>query len=189
MTSGDSGRPRGEDAAGWWQTDTNDEVATAPKLWRPISERIGGFDLDPAAGVEPTPIATERYTRADDGLSKPWFGTVWLNPPFSDKTPWYRRLYRHIDDGSVDRAVAIATVDPSADWFHNWFATADALCFLDGRDWYLGHGDSPSFSTMLGVWHPTPALREWLTTMGTVVHPLHDDDQATFDEISDEVTE
>lgn len=62
--------------SGWWQTEENDEVATSPRLWRPLADAMDGFDLDPAAGCEPTPIAEERYTPADDGLASPWFGTV-----------------------------------------------------------------------------------------------------------------
>jgi len=175
------------DASNWWQTnEDNDEVPTSPTLWRPIAEKIGGFDLDPAAGCEPTPIAEDRYTPEDDGLASPWYGTVWLNPPFSDKTPWYRRLVQHIQRGEVERAVAVSTVDPSADWFHQWFSTADVLCFLDGRDWYLGNGSSPSFSTMLGVWNPTPELEKWLSTMGTIARPEHDEQQATLREVTRE---
>jgi len=164
----------------WWQTETNDSVATKPELWRPISDAIGGFDLDPAAGCEPTPIAENRYTESDDGLSSPWFGTVWLNPPFSDKTPWYRRLVGQYNHGNIDRAVALATVDLSAAWFHDWFSTADVLCFLEGRDWYLGEGDSPTFSTQVGVWNPTDELIDHLETRGTVVEPHTDTAQQTL---------
>jgi len=155
----------------WWQTETNDEVATKRSLWEPLSDAIGGFDLDPASGAEPTPIATERYTPADDGLAQPWHGTVWLNPPFSDKTRWYKKLVDEYWNGDVDRAVALATVDPSADWFHEWFSTADVLCFLDGRDWYLA-GDSPTFSTQVGVWNPNEGIIEQLQGMGTLVRPI-----------------
>jgi hypothetical protein len=165
----------------WWQTDTNDEVATKPELWRPIANAIGGFDLDPAAGCEPTPIADNRYTPADDGLAQPWHGTVWLNPPFSDKTPWYRRVVSQYEMGNIDRAVVIATVDPSADWFHDWFSQADVIAYLDGRDWYLGSGDSPTFSTQVGVWNPTAEVVDVLQSLGTCVEPLESGvDQASL---------
>jgi len=157
--------------ASWWQTEKNDEVATAPKLWRPLAAAMGGFDLDPAAGAEPTPIADERYTPADDGLTSPWFGTVWLNPPFSEKTPWFRRLVDQYRNGDVDAAVALSTVDPSANWFHESFASADVIGYPAERNLYLGAGDSPSFSTMIGVWNPTDAVVESLHSLGTVVYP------------------
>jgi len=160
----------------WWQTEENDEVATSPELWRPLSDAIGGFDLDPAAGCEPTPIADNRYTVEDDGLSSPWFGNVWLNPPFSEKTAWYRRLVSQYNSGNVARAVAIGRDGWSAEWFQRWFARADVLCLLSRRQWYTDSG-SPSFSTVVGVWNPTPDLQETLCGMGTVVIPRRDDAQ------------
>jgi hypothetical protein len=157
-----------QNESGWWQTEDNDEVPTSADLWRPLDRHLGGFDLDPAAGCEPAQIGDTRYTREDDGLTSDWFGTVWLNPPFSDKTPWYARLAAKYETGAVDRAAAVASVDPSADWFHGPFATADVVIFLDGRDWYIGHGSSPTFSTMVGLWDPTPEAIEWGQTVGTV---------------------
>ena len=165
----------------WWQTDgENNEVATKRDLWQPIAERVNGFDLDPAAGCEPTPIATDRYTEADDGLTSPWYGTVWLNPPFDDKGTWYKRLVNQYRHGAVNGAVALATADVSTDWFHDWFSTADVITFLDGRDWYIADGDNPTFSTQVGVWNPTKELVEWLHTQGTVVEPQSDGKQATL---------
>jgi len=164
----------------WWQTEENDGVATKRELWQPIAERIGGFDLDPAAGCEPTPIATDRYTEADDGLTSPWYGTVWLNPPFSEKQDWYKRLVNQYRHGVVTGAVALAKADTSTDWFHEWFSTADVITFLDGRDWYISEGDSPTFATMIGVWNPTDDLIEWLHTQGTVVKPQSDGKQTTL---------
>lgn len=167
----------------WWHKEKNDDVATSPELWRPISRCVGGFDLDPAAGAESTPIAAERYTPDDDGLSTPWSGTVWLNPPFSEKTPWYRRLVAQYQSGNIDRAVALAPVTPSSNWFHRWFARADAICFLNGRNWYEGHGDNPSFSTMLGVWEPTQELLDVLSSMGVVSYPEPRDSQQKLCEV------
>jgi hypothetical protein len=161
----------------WWQTEENDAVATKRELWEPIADKIDGFDLDPAAGCEPTPIAEDRYTKEDDGLTSPWYGTVWLNPPFSEKTKWYKRLVDQYRHGDVDRVVALASVDTSTDWFQEWFSTADVLCLLNGRDWYIDNGDSPSFQTQVGVWNPTSELIDHLHTIGTVVEPIPDNSQ------------
>lgn len=49
-----------------------------------ILDALGPFDLDPCAPVVPLwPTAATMYNKNDDGLSKPWFGRVWLNPPYS----------------------------------------------------------------------------------------------------------
>ena len=54
------------------------------------------FDLDPSSPhdmvLDWIPV-TQRYTVFDDGLSKPWHGRVWLNPPYSKWTQqWMRRI-------------------------------------------------------------------------------------------------
>ena len=160
----------------WWQTEENDTVATKRELWEPIAKRIGGFDLDPAAGCEPTQIAEERYTVEDDGMLQPWYGTVWLNPPFTDKEGWYKRLVNQYKNGEVDRAVALAQAGTDANWFQEWFSTADCICFLTGRDYFIQSGRE-NFASMLGVWNPTEELVEWLHTQGSVVEPQSDNKQ------------
>lgn len=156
----------------WWRTKKNDQVATSPELWRPLADAMGGFDVDPAAGCEPQSIAETRYTPADDGLTSPWYGTVWLNPPFSDKTPWYRRLVTQYRGGDVTAAVAVAPCDQSTDWFQAYFSTADLIGFPAERDLFTGPGRT-SFATMIGVWNPTDDARDVLDQIGTVVEPQH----------------
>ena len=163
----------------WWQTEENDSVATKRELWQPIAKRIGGFDLDPAAGCEPTPIAQTRYTKADDGLSQPWFGNVWLNPPFSDKGAWYQKLVREYQHGNVDRAVSLTNAGVDTNWFHEYTATADLLVLLNGRGWYAQRG-TENFASILGVWNPTDKLDEYLDSLGTVVKPRHKKENTTL---------
>lgn len=59
---------------------SSDEYYTPPH----IIEALGHFDLDPATPKNPKwRTADVMFTKEDDGLSKPWFGRVFLNPPYS----------------------------------------------------------------------------------------------------------
>ena len=61
---------------------------------RYITQALGEFDLDPCAATDmPWYHAATNWTEEDDGLSKEWFGRVWLNPPYGRYTAtWMKRL-------------------------------------------------------------------------------------------------
>ena len=50
---------------------------------------LGEIDLDPASTVAANGVikAKQIFTRADDGLSQPWAGRLWMNPPYSETVP------------------------------------------------------------------------------------------------------
>ena len=55
------------------------------------------FDLDvasPPQGPLHTPCHAY-YTQADDGLTQPWHGRVWMNPPYSKPLPWVQKWLHH----------------------------------------------------------------------------------------------
>ena len=57
----------------------HDEWLTPPEILRPL----GAFDLDPCAPImRPWDTAAKHLNVNDDGLSQPWHGRVWCNPPF-----------------------------------------------------------------------------------------------------------
>ena len=62
-----------------------------------IIEALGPFDLDPcAAPGQPWTTAEHQYAPPQDGLQLPWFGRVWLNPPYGQQTGlWLDRLSRY----------------------------------------------------------------------------------------------
>jgi hypothetical protein len=54
------------------------------------------FDLDVAAPPWDTHVpARRKYTKADDGLTAPWEGRVWMNPPYSKPRPWVEKFRSH----------------------------------------------------------------------------------------------
>lgn len=161
-------------------SDTEDAYATKPELWRPLADSLGGFNVDPASGAESEHIADTVYTAEDDGLSQEWHGNVWLNPPFSDKTDWYRKAVNEVNAGNARTVVALAPVDTSTQWFQNWFGRAGYICWLEGRDWYVASG-SPSFNTAVGVFGQyNSELLEVLERKGTLTEPSSVYSQATL---------
>jgi hypothetical protein len=63
-----------------------------------VFEPLGEFDLDPCASPsQPWPIARESFALPErDGLNEPWFGRVWLNPPYGPRTgEWLSLLADH----------------------------------------------------------------------------------------------
>lgn len=62
-----------------------------------IIDALGPFDLDPCAAVDqPWRTATTQFTSAEDGLSQPWSGFVWCNPPYGRGIEdWLQRLVDH----------------------------------------------------------------------------------------------
>jgi hypothetical protein len=96
-----------------------------------VFEALGiEFDLDPAAppGGVPWVPAARHFSQADNGLSQPWTGRVWLNPPYGRGVGrWLERLAAHGDG----LALVFARTDTA--WFHRAFAAATAVCFIKGR--------------------------------------------------------
>jgi hypothetical protein len=54
------------------------------------------FDLDVASPPWETHVpAARKFTKADDGLTQPWEGRVWMNPPYSESARWVDRFIDH----------------------------------------------------------------------------------------------
>lgn len=107
----------------------NDEWLTPPE----IVQALGPFDLDPCAPVvRPWPTAAQHFTIEDDGLSQPWKGRVWLNPPYSTQArAWLRKLAEHGD------GIALTFARTETSWFvETIWEKADALLFIAGRIYF-----------------------------------------------------
>lgn len=108
-----------------------DSWLTPPEIWLPLVEVAGKFDLDPCAASEkPDWIpAWIRLTVEHDGLSMPWRGYVWCNPPFgAQAAQWLARMAEH------GNGVALCAARTETRWFvaHVW-ESANAVLFLHGR--------------------------------------------------------
>ena len=110
------------------RTDS-DERFTPRWIFDALGEQ---FDLDPASPVDAeTNVPAESvYTRDDDGLAQAWHGFVWVNPPFSNSTPWAERFLAH-GNGLWLGPFA------NAKWLHRMLREADGIWLL--RDFAFEH--------------------------------------------------
>lgn len=95
---------------------------------------MGGIELDPASCAEAnqTVRAARFYSFEDDGLLLPWFGRVYLNPPYGNELPpWVERLVQSYEAGHIEQAVALLPARTDTAWFQPLFAYL--LCFVRGR--------------------------------------------------------
>lgn len=67
------------------QDSGNVEYYTPVRFINSARKVMGVIDLDPASceAANKSIMALNIFTKDDDGLSKPWFGKVWMNHPFS----------------------------------------------------------------------------------------------------------
>ena len=106
------------------QSRESDERYTPPEVFDALGVT---FDLDAAAppgGVAWIP-ASSYYSAADDGLARPWFGLVWLNPPFSNVAPWAARFTEHAN------GVALVPFNVNASWLYRLLRAVPAVLVLE----------------------------------------------------------
>lgn len=85
------------------------------------------FDLDVAAPIGgPWHVPAKRwFTVEDDGLTQPWHGIVWCNPPYSSFVPWAEKWLAH------DRGALMGIMGSRSPARRAVFAGADAVAFVN----------------------------------------------------------
>ena len=103
---------------------------------RKIIDALGlHFDLDPASSEKANTLiqADNIFTKKDDGLTKEWFGKVWLNPPYGKDTPiWLDYALQQIAKNDVE-VVSLIFSRTDTKWFHDLCTQFNMLCFVKGR--------------------------------------------------------
>jgi hypothetical protein len=110
----------------------SDDWYTPPEIFTALGLT---FDLDPCSpGPGHWVPARNVYTKHDDGLSRPWEGTVFMNPPFGGRfghVPWLRRFFDHRN------GVAIVRAYTSSSWWHELMPRAEAILFPRGKTKFI----------------------------------------------------
>jgi len=156
----------------WEDIGKSDDWLTPSYIFDALGER---FDLDVAH--PPTRVSHVPCRRAysEQGLSRPWVGFVWMNPPFGGRNaiaPWVEQFMRH------GNGIALVPDRTSAPWFQKWAVGSDLILFVGRKIRFeKPNGDvgkSPSCGTALllargdrACW----ALRRASPRLGMIVSP------------------
>ena len=130
---------------------TSDDYYTPPEVF----ERLGVvFDVDvcaPPGGVPWIPAKTY-LTQADDALVADWVGNVWLNPPFSNPTPFVKKFVQH------NHGIALVPTSIGR-WVQYLWESDVSWVAMDYLRFYSG-------ATLTQMKQPIP-LRCWLIAAGS----------------------
>ncbi len=127
---------------GWMKTVTSSascEWPTPSWLVAELAAAFGPFDLDPAATAS-NAKAPLFYDRAVNGLSQPWKGRVFLNPPYGQTggpgkgiARWTAKAADEVRCGNADVVAMVVPARVDTRWWREATASASVVCFLPGR--------------------------------------------------------
>ena len=132
------------------------ECYTPEKYIEAARKVLGAIVLDPASCEEANQVvkASKIFTKEQNGLTQPWHGRVWLNPPYCGEAgPFIEKLASEYQAQNVTEAIVLVNSNHDAVWFKPLFD--GVLCFTDHRLKFYDR-QSPRVSSVFTYLGPKP---------------------------------
>lgn len=160
-------------------TTGNDEWYT-PSFYVEKARRVmGGIDLDPAScGFANSWIqATHFYTKKDNGLEQPWYGRVWINPPYGKLASRFtERALNSYHNGDIDSCIILINANALGAQWGQLVWCFDLVASPAGRIHFLNPRSERTSSThgsLVGyVGDNKEAFREHFGDLGAIVQKV-----------------
>jgi phage N-6-adenine-methyltransferase len=112
--------------------------------------------LDVAA-TDVNALCAHYFTKKQNGLKQPWYGVVWLNPPYSHLMPWCRKAVEYARAGGRVIALLPAWTDT---WFFHECCSLGRITFIRNRLLFPGApGSHAPFPSIIVEWTPETVQR------------------------------
>lgn len=86
---------------------------------------------------------------AIDGLLREWGTSVFMNPPYSNPSPWCMKAAQEAQQGKI--VVGLLRGDTSTKWFHEWVLPYAEIRFVKGRVKFSNNKPAP-FPSIIAIW-------------------------------------
>lgn len=127
------------------------EWSTPPEFFKALDAEFH-FNVDVCATGE-NAKCTAYYTPEMDGLSKPWYGRCWCNPPYGKGVGrWVEKAAQSAREGGLVVMLLPARTDTK--WFHDYILGQAEIRFVRGRLKFGGSKNSAPFPSMVVVFKP-----------------------------------
>jgi site-specific DNA-methyltransferase (adenine-specific) len=125
-----------------------DDWETPKDLYAVLNTEFN-FSLDPCCSKE-TAKCSSYYTIEDDGLSKDWKGTVFMNPPYGRGIiNWIKKAKEESDKGSTVVCLIPARTDTK--WWHTYCMKSAEIRLLTKRLTFEGANNKATFPAAIIV--------------------------------------
>ena len=133
-------------------TSTGNIVAETPKYLFDKISSIFNFSLDVCALPE-NAKCENYYTPKDDGLSKPWMGGVWCNPPYGREiSSWVKKAYEESQKEYNSFVLMLLPARTDTKWWWDWVQGKATLFFIKGRVKFGDHNVGAPFPSILALY-------------------------------------
>jgi len=146
-------------------TSLSGEWITPSDLFDALWGEFDGFDLDPCGQREHHYTAHRIATAggnfydgsipAMDGLTQPWHGKVYVNPPYGRGIgEWVYKCWSSVCLlNDCELVVALLPSRTDTKWWHNWVMEASEIRFIKGRLRFGEHNNTAPFANMVVIFN------------------------------------
>jgi site-specific DNA-methyltransferase (adenine-specific) len=141
------------------------EWSTPADVFARLSAKYGPFDLD-AAATAANATCPRYYTITEDGLSQPWTGRVYCNPPYDHTLgAWVQKARQEVEAGNALIVVLLLPSRTGSAWWRDHVIGGGAeVEYLPGRLRFGAARNSAPFASVVvtfrGAEKPAPARHE-----------------------------
>ena len=133
-------------------TSTGNIVAETPKYLFDRISSIFNFSLD-ACALPENAKCESYYTPEDDGLSKPWRGGVWCNPPYGREiSSWVKKAYEESQKEYNSFVLMLLPARTDTKWWWEYVQGKATLFFIKGRVKFGDHNVGAPFPSVLALY-------------------------------------